>query len=128
MSLPPNGTRRSTSPNPAWARGFDCYTPDNTKILNINTQKFDCYPHQFWEIAIDLKEINATPGGTVHMGLRSYSPSPDFADEMPNSFDVDFHQPDHGQPGQLSDPRPTIPTPTLPLPIPPWRSRRWCKT
>ncbi len=70
--------------------GFDCYTPDDTKVLNINTQVFDCSPHQLWEIAIDLKEINAVPGGAIHMGLRTYSPSPNFADEMPNSFDVDF--------------------------------------
>jgi hypothetical protein len=70
--------------------GFDCYTPDNTKILNINTQTFDCYNHQLWEIAIDLKEISTAPGQTIHMGLRTHSPVPDFTDEWPNSFDVDF--------------------------------------
>ena len=59
-------------------------------MLNINTQTFDCSAHQLWEIAIDLKEINAAPGDTLHMGLRTSTPNPDFADEMPNSFDVDF--------------------------------------
>ncbi len=71
-------------------RGFDCYTPDNTKVLNINTVMFDCSPHQLWEIAINLQEINATPGGTVHMGLTTVAPIPNFSDQMPNSFEVDF--------------------------------------
>jgi len=70
--------------------GFDCYTPDDTKVLNINTQKFDCAAHQLWEIAIDLKEINALPGQTLHMGLRTSSPNPHFTDEVPNTFAVDF--------------------------------------
>ncbi len=70
--------------------GFDCYTPDNTRILNINTQTFDCAAHQIWEIAIDLKEINAVPGETIHIGLRTGTPNPEFTDEVPNTFDVDF--------------------------------------
>jgi hypothetical protein len=70
--------------------GFDCYSPDNTRILNINTQQFDCSAHQIWEIAIDLKEINALPGQTIHIGLRTSTPNPEFTDELPNSFDVDF--------------------------------------
>ena len=71
--------------------GFDCYSADNTRILNINTQTFDCAPHQIWEIAIDLKEINAVPGDTIHIGLRTATPNPEFTDELPNSFDVDFN-------------------------------------
>jgi hypothetical protein len=70
--------------------GFDCYTPDLTKILNIITLQFDCDAHQIWEIAIDLHEINALPGQTIHLGLRTHSPNPNFTDEWPNALDVDF--------------------------------------
>ncbi|HVN55601.1 MAG TPA: hypothetical protein VMT46_14805 [Anaerolineaceae bacterium] len=90
---PANWDSLSTTTKSSLGPGFDCYTPDNTKILNINTQMFDCAPHQLWEIAIDLKEINAAPGQTIHMGLRTNAPVPQasqFVDELPNSFDVDF--------------------------------------
>jgi hypothetical protein len=87
---PANWDFLSTSTKSSLGPGFDCYTPDGTKILNINTQQFDCNPHQLWEIAIDLREIGAQAGQTIHMGLRTYSPNPHFADEMPNVFDIDF--------------------------------------
>ncbi|MEO8132463.1 MAG: hypothetical protein ABI831_00575 [Betaproteobacteria bacterium] len=80
----------SSSTKSSLGPGFDCYAADGTKVLNINTLMFDCAAHQLWEIAIDLMEINAQPGQIVRMGLRTYSPNPDFADEWPNSFDVDF--------------------------------------
>jgi hypothetical protein len=80
----------STSTKSSLGPGFDCYTPDTTKILNIYTQTFDCSAHQLWEVAIDLNEIGAQPGQTIHMGLRTYSPGPHFADELPNALDVDF--------------------------------------
>lgn len=87
---PANWDSLSTSTKSSLGPGFDCYTPDQTKVLDINTQTFTCAAHQLWEIAIDLKEIGALPGQTIHMGLRTFSPNPNFADEVPNSFDLDF--------------------------------------
>jgi hypothetical protein len=87
---PANWDFLSASTKSSLGPGFDCYTPDNTKVLNINTQKFDCFSHQIWEIAIDLKEISAVPGQTIHMGLRTHTPNPNFTDEVPNAFEVDF--------------------------------------
>ena len=87
---PANWDFLSASTKSSLGAGFGCYTPDNTRVLDINTQTFTCDAHQIWEIAIDLKEINALPGETVHMGIRSDSPTLNFTDEVPNSFDVDF--------------------------------------
>ena len=87
---PAQWTLLSTSTKSSLGAGFDCYTPDLTKILNINTQQFDCTAHQLWEIAIDLHEINALPGQIIHIGLRTHSPNPNFTDEWPNALDVDF--------------------------------------
>lgn len=87
---PANWDFLSTSTKSSLGPGFDCFTPDGTKVLNINTQQFDCNPHQLWEIAIDLHEIGAQAGQTIRMGIRTYSPNPHYADEVPNVFDIDF--------------------------------------
>ena len=87
---PAQWTLLSTTTKSSLGPGFDCYTPDNTKVLKINPPQFTCAAHQLWEIAIDLHEINALPGQTIHVGLRTHSPNPNFTDEMPNTFDVDF--------------------------------------
>jgi hypothetical protein len=87
---PANWDFLSASTKSSLGPGFDCYTPDTTKVLNIVTLQYDCSAHQLWEIAIDLNEIGAQPGQTIHMGLRTYSPAPHFADELPNALDVDF--------------------------------------
>jgi hypothetical protein len=87
---PAQWTFLSTTTKSSLGPGFDCYTPDNTKVLQISPPQFSCAAHQLWEVAIDLHEINALPGQTIQMGLRTSSPTPNFTDEVPNTFDVDF--------------------------------------
>ncbi len=87
---PAQWTQLSSTTKSGLGPGFDCYTPDNTKVLQISPPQLNCAAHQIWEIAIDLHEINALPGQTIHMGLRTHSPNPNFSDEMPNALDVDF--------------------------------------
>ena len=88
---PAQWTLLSTSTKSSLGPGFDCYTPDNTKVLVISPPHYTCDAHQIWEVAIDLHEINALPGQTLHIGLETFSPNPGFTDEVPNTFDVDFH-------------------------------------
>ncbi len=87
---PANWNFLSATTKSSLGPGFDCFTPDDTKVLQISPPAFTCAAHQIWEIAIDLHEINALPGQVIHMGLRGSSPNPAFTDELPNSFDVDF--------------------------------------
>ncbi|MFB3888641.1 MAG: C25 family cysteine peptidase [Candidatus Bathyarchaeia archaeon] len=47
-------------------------------------------PHRFWELAISLAEIQASPGGLVRMGLRVYSQNPSFDYLQPENFFLDF--------------------------------------
>jgi hypothetical protein len=88
---PAKWTSLSTSTKSSLGPGFDCYTPDNTKVLVISPPHFSCDAHQIWEVAIDLHEIKALPGQILHIGLETVSPNPGFTDEVPNTFDVDFH-------------------------------------
>ncbi len=87
---PAQWTFLSSTTKSSLGPGFDCYTPDNTKVLQLSPPQFNCAAHQLWEIAIDLHEINALPGQTIHMGLRTASPTPNFTDDLPNAFDVNF--------------------------------------
>ena len=87
---PANWDLLSLTSKSSLGAGFDCYTPDNTKVLQISPPQFTCAAHQLWEVAIDLHEINALPGQTIHIGLHTSTPNPAFTDELPNSFDVDF--------------------------------------
>lgn len=105
---PAQWTLLSTTTKSSLGPGFDCYTPDNTKVLQISPPQFNCAAHQIWEIAIDLNEINALPGQIIHMGLRTHSPNPNFSDEMPNALDVDFS---NLITVQLAGPHITPPTP-----------------
>ncbi len=87
---PANWTLLSPSTKSSLGPGFDCYTSDGTKVLQISPPQFNCASHQIFEIAIDLNEIHALPGQTIHVGIQTRSPNPNFTDNLPNVFEVDF--------------------------------------
>ena len=74
------------------ARGFGCFFGDGSLQANLRAvpPSSTCNPHRVWEIAIDLKEINAGPGDTLRMGLRAASPNPAFIENVPANFISDF--------------------------------------
>ena len=75
----------------ARAKGFGCFWGDFTfTLVSFNPLRFSCSQHRVWELAIDLAEIGAHPGGTVHMGVRAAGASPAFADDVPTNFTADF--------------------------------------
>lgn len=47
-------------------------------------------PHRIWEFAISLAEIQAAPNELVRLGMRNYSQSPSFKDDLPGNFFNDF--------------------------------------
>lgn len=77
-------TRSSLGP------GFGCFFGDGSLFITIHPFHSSCSNHRVWEFGIDLREINAQPGGTVRMGLRSYSQTPSFTDDVPANPDADF--------------------------------------
>jgi hypothetical protein len=87
---PANWTLLSSSTKSGLGPGFDCFTTDGTKVLQISPPQFKCAAHQIFEVAINLHEIQASPGQTIHLGIRSQSPNPNFTDDVPNVFEVDF--------------------------------------
>src|SRR5262249_4189380 len=56
-------TRSSLGP------GFGCFFGDGTLSFLLNPLRINCSRHRVWEFGIDLREIGAQAGGTVHMGL-----------------------------------------------------------
>ncbi len=75
----------------ARGHGFGCFFADSTLSFTF-VKKFSsaCAQHVVWELGIDLNEIGAAPGGTVKMGFRVASPSPEFVNEVPPGFGGDF--------------------------------------
>lgn len=68
---------------------FDSFLADAS--TRVDLPKFVATsPHRVWELAIDLAEIDARPGGKVRFGLRVASPAMQFVDEMPAGFSEDF--------------------------------------
>lgn len=47
-------------------------------------------PHRFWELAINLREINAIPYGIVNIGFRISSQVPLIFEEYPMNYGFDF--------------------------------------
>ena len=47
-------------------------------------------PHRFWELALSLKELQATPGDPVRIGVLVASQEPAFVDETPLGFQGDY--------------------------------------
>jgi serine/threonine-protein kinase len=47
-------------------------------------------PHRYWEVALNLKELDAAPGESVRMGVLIASQEPAFADETPPGFQSDY--------------------------------------
>jgi len=46
--------------------------------------------HQIWEFTFALDEIKAAPGQKIRFGIRTYSPTPPFRDDIPQPFYNNF--------------------------------------
>ena len=68
---------------------FDSFLADASTRVDL-PRFIATSPHRVWELAIDLAEINARPGGKVRFGLRVASPAMRIVDEMPAGFSEDF--------------------------------------
>lgn len=83
--------RNSAFLRSAYAAGFGCFMADGTlELLSPTPPTFQCNDHRVYEIAIELAAIQAQPGDTIRMGLRSYSGTPSFTDDVPANFVNDF--------------------------------------
>lgn len=71
------------------AKGFGCFFADGTLTFNPPFS-IQCRNHRVWELAFDLAEIGATPGGTVRMGFRVASGNPSFTINVPSGFTTSF--------------------------------------
>jgi len=69
--------------------GFGCFFADNSLSFSRLT-RLNCSSHRVWEMAIDLREIGAQPGGNVRMGVRAFSGASGFVDDVPANFWMDF--------------------------------------
>ena len=70
------GTWTGLQPNTfsARGRGFGCFFADGSLSLGSPLLfRFRCSQHRVWELAIDLAEIGAVPGGHAKMGARIHS-------------------------------------------------------
>ena len=74
----------------ARAEGFSASFADGSIQFQFFPPFFTFSNHRVWELAIDLAEINATPGGTARMGVRVASPAHSVVDELPASFSSTF--------------------------------------
>jgi hypothetical protein len=77
-------TRSSLGP------GFGCFFGDGSIGITFFPFQLTCDAHRVWEVAIDLREIGATAGSSVRMGLRATSPHPAFSEAIPAKFPSDF--------------------------------------
>jgi hypothetical protein len=86
--------RNSANLRSAYGDGFGCFVNDGTLSFALVgfIPKITCTQHRVWEIAVDLATIVATPGGTVHLGIRAISQSPSFSDDVPPGFPSDFSE------------------------------------
>ncbi len=77
------------------AAGFGCSFADGSESFQFVPFPFPhpvfvCNNHRIWETGISLSEVGATPGGSVKIGLRTYSQNPSFTDDIPSGFFNDF--------------------------------------
>lgn len=70
--------------------GFGCFFGDGSLAFSFFPFQWTCDAHRVWEVAIDLREIGATAGSSVRMGLRATSPHPAFSEAIPAKFSSDF--------------------------------------
>jgi hypothetical protein len=69
--------------------GFGCFHADGT-VVDVGEGQV-CDEHRLWEIAIDLNEISAGPGGSARMGIKVESDHPSFEEYIPpTDFFADF--------------------------------------
>ena len=68
-------------------KGFGCFFADGSLSLGSPFLfRFRCSQHRVWELAIDLAEIGAAPGGHAKMGARIHSAVPASTDDVPANF------------------------------------------
>ncbi len=73
------------------AKGFGCDPDDGTlSLVSSAPVKTSCSPHRIWELAIDLSELNAAPGGSVQAGMMIGAVSPAFSNFIPANALSDF--------------------------------------
>jgi hypothetical protein len=86
------GSWTGAQPNTFSARGegFSASFADGSIHIQLFPLRFIFSNHRVYELAIDLAEINATPGGTARMGVRVASAANGFTDEVPAGFASDF--------------------------------------
>ncbi len=87
----------------ARAKGFGAFFADQSRTASDDATASTASPHRVWELAINLDEISAAPGGEIDMALRARSAKPlidahypvpaketnlDFATVKLNSFSV----------------------------------------
>jgi serine/threonine protein kinase len=74
--------------------GSDTWTGlyDSTSNLHIGfTSSSNSHtPHRIWEFAFDLSELQARPGDSLGIGIRTWSETPSFDDYFPSYFTSDF--------------------------------------
>lgn len=71
-------------------KGFGCFFGDGSLSFSLFPFRLNCNRHRVFELAIDLGEINASPGSNVRMGFRAASDNPSFIDNFPANFSSDF--------------------------------------
>ncbi|MHA2167924.1 MAG: hypothetical protein ACXAAT_18910 [Candidatus Hodarchaeales archaeon] len=81
---------------------------------SLNSDRF----HRFWELSINLGEINAIRGGSVNMGYRINSHIPLIYEEYPLNYSFDFSNLIEVDLGVNPTPSPTIQITPSPSPIP----------
>ncbi len=77
--------------NSSRGKNFRCESEDGTYTLTSYIPlKWNCTKHRIWEVAIDLHDIEAREGSTVHMGFMVASANPGIIERHPEYFAVDF--------------------------------------
>ena len=89
------GANSWTGVNPttfsARAAGFGCSWVDGSfQLVSLFPLRISCSQHRVWELAIDLREINAFAGGTARMGVRIAGQTPAYIDDVPSGFTANF--------------------------------------
>ena len=67
----------------ARAEGFDCFLADGSRRLLPSPQ---CNQHRVWEVAIDLREIEAEDTQSIRLGVLVQSEVPAFVDTNPSDL------------------------------------------
>jgi hypothetical protein len=72
------------------AMGFGCFFADHSLSFGFPFPFLHCSAHRLYELAFDLNEIGAKPGGSAFVGVRVASKTPSFVDDTPAGFSGNF--------------------------------------